>query len=89
MGFGSRLIIWDVWKERNNRIFKNKIGSPQSIMTQIIRQLKETVGTLLRSLSNNQPHYQDEQILLNLGLQGILPQGTNKKVGHIKADKEF
>eukprot|EP00253_Pinus_taeda_P033643 PITA_33643 len=27
--------IWDVWKERNNRIFKNRIGSTQSIMAQI------------------------------------------------------
>jgi len=48
-------IIWDVWKERKNRIFKNKIGSPQSIMTQTVRQLKETIGILLKNLPDNQP----------------------------------
>eukprot|EP00253_Pinus_taeda_P003152 PITA_03152 len=33
-------LIWDVWKERNNRIFKNRIGTSQSIIAQIIRELK-------------------------------------------------
>eukprot|EP00253_Pinus_taeda_P035229 PITA_35229 len=41
-------IIWDVWKECNNRIFKKKFGSPQSIMAQIISQLKETIGALIK-----------------------------------------
>jgi len=33
-------LIWDVWKERNNRIFKDKFGSAQSIIAQILKQLK-------------------------------------------------
>lgn len=40
-------IIWNVWKERNNKIFKNEKSSSQRIFEQILRQLKETVGTLV------------------------------------------
>jgi len=41
-------IIWNVWKERNNRIFKNVHSTTQHIFEQILRQLKETVGTLVQ-----------------------------------------
>jgi len=40
-------LIWDVWKEHNNIIFKNKKCSSQTIMEQILRQLKEIAGTLM------------------------------------------
>jgi len=42
-------LTWDVWKERNNKILKNRKGSPQNIMAHILRQLKETVGTLIKN----------------------------------------
>eukprot|EP00253_Pinus_taeda_P003909 PITA_03909 len=48
-------LIWDVWKEHNNRIFKNRIGTSQSIMTQIIRQLKET-GLFPQGISKTVSH---------------------------------
>eukprot|EP00253_Pinus_taeda_P031162 PITA_31162 len=35
-------ILWNVWKERNNRIFKNVKKSPQFIYDLILRQIKET-----------------------------------------------
>jgi len=33
--FEKNAMIWDVWKECNNRIFKNRNGSTQSIIAQI------------------------------------------------------
>jgi len=39
--------IWNVWKERNNRIFKNEKKPSQSLYEQILKQLKETVGTIV------------------------------------------
>jgi len=41
-------LIWDVWKEHNNKIFNIK-GSSQNIIAQILRQLKETIGTLIKN----------------------------------------
>lgn len=41
-----RFLIWNVWKELNNRIFTDKSGSAQSITAQILKQLKETVNAL-------------------------------------------
>eukprot|EP00253_Pinus_taeda_P035878 PITA_35878 len=40
-------IIWNVWKERNNRIFKNAKKSPQDLYDLILKQIKETVGTVV------------------------------------------
>ena len=40
-------IIWNVWKERNNRIFKNENKPSQCLFEQILKQLKETVGTIV------------------------------------------
>ena len=52
-------LIWDVWKERNNRIFKNRKGSS---MAHILRQLNETVGTLIKNPPEDQPKDTDVQI---------------------------
>eukprot|EP00253_Pinus_taeda_P008734 PITA_08734 len=35
-------IIWNVWKERNNRIFKNEKRSSQNLFERILKQIKET-----------------------------------------------
>jgi len=40
-------IIWNVWKERNNRIFKNEKKPSQCLLELILKQLKETVGTIV------------------------------------------
>ena len=37
----------NVWKERNNRIFKNVKSSSQRLLEQILRQLNETVSTIV------------------------------------------
>lgn len=42
-------LIWDVWKEWNNRVFKNRQGSLVNIMAQILRHLKETMGALIKN----------------------------------------
>lgn len=66
-------VIWNVWKERNSRIFKNKTSKPQHIIDQILRQLKDIVSSLLRTLRKDPPLPQDASILLHLGLQSISP----------------
>lgn len=60
-------LIWDLWKERNNRIFKDKSSSTQSIMAQILRHLKETVNALLKQPLEKPPCHQDAHILGLLG----------------------
>eukprot|EP00253_Pinus_taeda_P003217 PITA_03217 len=82
-------LIWDVWKEHKNKIFKSRKGSSQNIMAQILRQLKETVGTLIKNPPEDQPKDTDVHILLHLGLQGLVPQGKNMNVSHIIIDKDF
>jgi len=57
-------LIWDIWKEHNNRIFKNKKCSSHIIMEQILKQLKETVVTLMQTPPKNLPSNADVQILL-------------------------
>jgi len=82
-------LIWDVSKECNNRIFKNKKGSSHSIMEIFLRQLKDMVGTLIQKPPENQPSNDDVQILLYLGMWGLIPQGNNKNIKHIIADRDF
>jgi len=58
-------------------------------MAQILRQLKETVGTLIKNPHENYPTDTDVQIQLQLGLQGLIPQDKNKNAKHIIANKDF
>jgi len=78
-------VTWNVWKERNSRIFKNKASKPQHIIDQILRQLKDTVSSPLRTLPKDPPLPQDASILLHLGLQPISPQCIMKGVGQINS----
>lgn len=59
---------------------KNK---PQHIIEQVLRQLKDTVRILLRTLPKDPPLPQEERIILHLGLQSISPLGTTKAVSLI------
>jgi len=72
-------VIWNVWKERNSRIFKNKASKPQHIIDQLLRWLKDTISSLLRTLHKDPP-------LLHLGLQSISPQCTIRGVSQTNAD---
>ena len=81
--------IWDVQKECNNRIFKNKIGSTKSIIAQITRQLKETISPLLKKPPENRPLREEAQILFPLGLQLPAPQSISRIVRHITMGKDF
>lgn len=73
-------VIWNFWKERNKRIFKDKASEPQHIINQILKQLKDIVKGLLKSLPKDPPLPQEENIIPNLGLQSISPQGLIKGV---------
>eukprot|EP00253_Pinus_taeda_P020137 PITA_20137 len=61
-------IIWNVWKERNNRIFRNVKESPQYLYDLILKQIKETVGTIVRNLPMNPPFATKWRILYKLEL---------------------
>jgi len=58
-------------------------------MEQILRQLKETIGTLMQASPKNPPSNVDVQILLQLGMQGLIPQGNIRSVDHVVIDKDF
>ena len=48
-------IIYNFWKERNNRIFKNVKNSSKNIFDRILKQIKETVSITVRNLPSNLP----------------------------------
>jgi len=72
-------IIWNVWKERNNRIFNNVKNSSQNIFERILKKIKEIVSTTTRNLPSNRPSATDWRILCRLNLQGLVPQGYVRK----------
>ena len=58
-----RFLIWNVWKERNNRIFKEKVSPVSNILKLVLKQLKETVHFLGRE-ATGKPIEQREAIIL-------------------------
>ena len=82
-------LIWDVWKEQNNRIFKDKSSSTQSIIAQILKLLKETVNIHPKKPPKKPPGHHNAHILELLGLQSLVPQGTSKIKKRISAGKAF
>eukprot|EP00253_Pinus_taeda_P003033 PITA_03033 len=82
-------LIWNVWKERNNIIFKDKSSPPHIIINQLLRQLKETVNTIRKRLTENLPSHQDTGILLLLGLQKMVPRGSIQIASHASMRQDF
>lgn len=72
-------IIWNVWKERNKRIFKEVKTASLSLVELIVKQLKETFGTTVRILPKIPPSVEELRILQLLDMQGVIPQGIDKK----------
>lgn len=56
-------IIWNVWKERNKKIFKEVKSASLSLVELIAKQLKEIVGTMVRNLPKNPPSVEELKIL--------------------------
>jgi len=79
-------IIWNVWKDRNKRIFKEEKNPPYLPFETILKQLKETVGPSVCKHHNNPPSALENNILKQQGMQDIIPQGFNRKV--IVRDRE-
>jgi len=63
-------IIWNVWKERNKRIFKGEKKPPQHLLELILKRLKETVGTTVRNLPPKPPSDTDSKISGSWGCRG-------------------
>ena len=56
-------IIWNMWKERNKRIFKQEKNSSLRLVELILKQLKETVSTTVRNLPKSPPSEEELSIL--------------------------
>ena len=82
-------IICNVWKGINKRTFKEEKNPPYSLFETILKQLKETVGTTVSNHPNNPPSDLDGKIVRQLGLQGLTPQGLNRKVIARDMEKDF
>lgn len=82
-------IIWNVWKGRNKRIFKDEKNLPQRLFEQTLKQLKETVSTTVRNQPKNPSSEMDLRILRQLGLQGLIPQSLERKVIVREEKKDF
>jgi len=78
-----------VWKEPNNRIFKDKYGSTQGIIVQILKQLKEIVNVILKQPPEKPLGQRDTHILEQLGLQSYSPLGSKKIARHRSDGKAF
>eukprot|EP00253_Pinus_taeda_P021775 PITA_21775 len=82
-------IVWNVWKERNNRISKDEKRTSHYIFELILKQLKETVSTIVRNLPKNPPSTTNLRILCELGLQGISPQGLDRNIISLRDANDF
>lgn len=56
-------IIWNVWKERNKRIFKEEKNPPYRLFETILTQLKETMGFIVHNHPKNPPSIMYGKIL--------------------------
>lgn len=81
-------LIWNVWKERNGRIFKRKTGSIHNTISQILRQIKDIVGAMIGRPPEEPTLPQNKRILLQLRLQSQVPQSIHKEVSQINVDKD-
>ena len=82
-------IIWNVWKERNKRIFKEEKTTPLRLKDLILKQIKETVSTTVHSLPKNPPTVIELRILKHLGMHEIIHHGLNRKERGWEMEKEF
>jgi len=78
-----------VWKERNNRIFKEVKNASLHLVELILKQLKEIVGTIVRDLPKNPPLEEELRMLQQLGMQGLIPQGLDRKISMREKVEEF
>jgi len=69
-----RFLIWNVWKERNNRIFKDKASPVSSILKLILKQLKEAVNILGGADTEKLIRQREAKILEKLEFKLHLPQ---------------
>jgi len=87
--FTPYFIIWNVSKERNKRIFKNGKSSPHSLFDLILKQLRDTVSSIVHNIPKNPPSNNEQRTLRHLGLQGIIPEGENRRDTARVIEKDF
>lgn len=87
--FTPRFIIWNVWKERNNRIFKSEKANPHKLYDFILKQIRETDNTTMHNIPENALSKEELRALKLLESQGITPQGIGKKDTVMNIEKDF
>ena len=76
--FTPGFIIWNVWKEINQRIFKKEKANPQKLYDLILKQIREIVNTIVCNILETPPSKMELRTLRILGLHNIIPQGLGK-----------
>ena len=80
-------LIWNVWKERNNSIFKEKASPVSNILKLVLKQLKEIVH-VLGGVATGKPIAQIEaRILEKLELRVIHPHSSMQIIKKISIEK--
>lgn len=82
-------IIWNIWKERNKRIFKNEKNLDLHLFDQILKQIKETISSTIRNLPKNPPLGVDLRTLRLLGMKRIIPLSHNRTTSKKEFQKEY
>lgn len=67
-----RFIIWNVWKERNKRIFKEGKTNPQKLYDLILKKIREIVSTTVRNIPESPPSIMELRTLRLLGFHNII-----------------
>lgn len=70
------MVLWNIWKERNNRIFKNKCAPIEIIWSRLHENLKETIQLKAWAIEDLPTADAEKNILNNWQLG--LPQGSLK-----------
>lgn len=81
------IIIWNVWKERNKRIFKDEKTSPLRLLDLILKQIRETISTTIRNYPKNPPTENEMRTLRQLRMQEIITNGLSGREGKLGKDK--
>lgn len=83
--------LWMIWKEQNNRIFKNKISTQEKVCEGLVNNIRETILVEQWSLEDGQvpPHEARILLCLNLSREMVTPNAWKAKKNNIESPKQF
>ena len=78
--------VWNIWKERNGRIFQKKISNPEEVWQRTLRQIRELILAEVWTEENWKTSEEEAEILRRLNLeQGMVFQQKKKQQQPIAA----